>query len=232
MGRAKNGKAISEARRSRPERRRLTRFLTEGQAKKDLAAWRRAKAVVDYIGGKSVIAISEALCVTRGSVNRWLQWFEARGTEGLKTRKPSGVVARLSEVQYEKLSTLIETGPQAAGFATGIWTGPMVGELIRRQFQVNYHNHYIPEILHKLGFSVQRPRRRLAKADLAKQEIWLKQTFPKIKKKRRHVEERFYLGMKRASGSMGLSIRLGQELDISRESIPTGSERQHISMVQ
>ena len=55
--------------------------------------------------------------------------------------------------------------------------------MIRKRFGVSYHNHHVPWVLHKLGFSVQRPRKRLARADKEKQEVWLKKRFPAIKKK-------------------------------------------------
>jgi transposase len=70
----------------------------------------------------------------------------------------------------------------AAGFDCGVWTGRLVGELIRRRFGVEYHWKYVPELLHKLGFSVQRPRKRLSRADLQAQEFWLRKTFPAFKK--------------------------------------------------
>ena len=160
MGRAKNGQAIRGEKRSRAERRRLKRLLDDAAKRKDLSTWRRAKAVLEYLEGKSVIALSLQLDVTRGSINRWLQWFQAQGTEGLRTKTPPGGIARLAHEQYEQLITLIEGGPIAAGFSTGLWTGPMIGELIRLRFGVKYHNHHVPRLLHKLGFSVQRPRRR------------------------------------------------------------------------
>jgi len=53
----------------------------------------------------------------------------------------------------------------------------MIGDLIHRHFGVRYHNHHVPWVLHRLGFSVQRPRKRLAPADLANQEIWLRAAF-------------------------------------------------------
>src|SRR5216683_2712676 len=59
----------------------------EAKSVGDLATWRRAKAVFGYIHGKSVIALSAELDVTRGSINRWLQWFQANGTDGLKTER-------------------------------------------------------------------------------------------------------------------------------------------------
>jgi len=42
----------------------------------------------------------------------------------------------------------------------------------------------VPRLLHELDFSVQRPRKRLARADAAAQATWIRKTFPAIKKKR------------------------------------------------
>jgi len=225
MTRAKNGKAISEMRKTRAERRRLKRLLSEAERKGDLATWRRAKAISGYIGGESVITLCEQIGVVRATINRWMGWFEAEGTDGIRTKVPPGGMSRLTPEQSEKLVTVIEAGPEAAGFTTGVWTGPMIGEWIRREFGVTYHNLYIPRLLHKHGFSVQRPRRRLARADIERQEIWLKKTFPKIKKKPAKSGVLSSSRMRRASGSMGRSTERGQELGVSPELIPTASDR-------
>jgi transposase len=183
MGRAPNGKAISAERATRRELRELHKLQREATRCGDLQTWRRATAVLGYLDGVSVIEQAARLEVTRGSVNRWLQWFEADGTDGLRPRERPGGAARLTNEQHQQLIALVEAGPMAAGYQTGVWTGPMIGELIRRRFGVSYHNHHIPRLLHKLGFSVQRPRKRLANADAERQALWLKQTFPAIKKK-------------------------------------------------
>src|SRR5262245_19892443 len=57
-----------------------------------------------------------------------------------------------------------------------------LGDLIRQRFGVRYHNHHVPRLLHQLGFSVQRPRKRLARADKEAQERWLKKRLPAITK--------------------------------------------------
>ena len=138
----------------------------------DLATWHRAKAIRGYIEGKKVIALSELLDVTRGAINQWLRWLGAAGRDGLRPRPQLDGPPRLNEEQQVELVTIVEVGPQAAGFFTGVCTGPMIGDLIRRRFGVRYHNHHIPRLLYKLGFSVQRPRNRLARADLGRQEVW------------------------------------------------------------
>ena len=136
-----------------------------------------------YLEGERVVLLAEQLDVDRSSVNRWLKWFDALGAEGLVPRPKPGAAPRLTTEDLTELSTIIEAGPQAAGFQSGMWTGPMIGELIRRRYGVRYHNHYVPRLLHKLGFSVQRPRKRLARADLERQAVWIRKTFPAIKKK-------------------------------------------------
>ena len=103
--------------------------------------------------------------------------------EGLLTGKAPGPTPQLSESEQNQLVAMIERGPVAAGYISGVWTGPMIGALIRERFGVSYHNHHIPRLLHRLGFSVQRPRKRLARADVKRQAQWLRKDLPRIKKK-------------------------------------------------
>ena len=189
MGRSKNGEAISAGRRTPTARRRLLEFIEAAERRGDLDCWRRGRAVLGYLEQQRVIDLAEAAGVTRGSVNRWLQWYEALGIEGLLTGTPPGAAARLTEAQRTELTTVVEAGPLAAGYQSGVWTGPMIGDLIEQRFGVRYHNHHIPRLLHQLGFSVQRPRKRLARADAQAQEHWLRVRLPAIKKKPRPAAE-------------------------------------------
>ena len=161
----------------------LRGFAKGAKARGDIGEWRRGRAVLSYIDGKRVIDIGDLLGVTRGSVNRWLQWYDTCGLDGLRSVKRPGRAPFLSKDQRAELVTFIEAGPTECGFDAGIWTGPMIGELIRRLYGVRYHFHHIPRPLHALGFSVQRPRKRLARADHEKQEVWIRKRLQAIKKK-------------------------------------------------
>src|SRR5262249_30768581 len=152
--RAGNGQAIRPGRRTPQEMRRLRKLVDESKQDGDLDQWRRAQAVLRYVEGRRVIALSEELGVTRGSINRWVQWFDRQGIAGLRTRISPGPAPRLSVEQLDELTAVIEAGPQGVGFSSGLWTGPMIGDWIRRRFGVRYHAHYVPALLHKLGFSV------------------------------------------------------------------------------
>lgn len=183
MGRCKNGAAVSPVGRSAAARTTLRRFLDEARRANDLDVWRRARAVLGYLEGRRVVDLAAELDVTRGSVNRWLQWYEALGVGGLVTGIPPGPAPKLRDAHHAELTALIEAGPRAAGYTSGVWTGPMIGDVIAQRFGVRYHNHHVPRLLHALGFSVQRPRRRLARADAALQAVWLREKLPRIKKK-------------------------------------------------
>ena len=59
----------------------------------------------------------------------------------------------------------------------------MIAWVIEEEFGVTYHPGHVRKLLHILGFSVQRPRRVLARANLAEQDRWHRRTYPQIKKK-------------------------------------------------
>jgi transposase len=161
----------------------LRRFIRQAEKDGDLAQWRRGRAVLGYIEGRRVVELAVEAGVTRGSVNRWLQWYEAAGVDGLRTDTAPGPAPKLTEAQQDELVAWIEAGPQAAGYSSGVWTGPMIRDFIEDHFGVRYHNHHVPRMLNQLGFSVQRPRKRLARADREAQATWIQKTFPAIKKK-------------------------------------------------
>lgn len=182
-------KQIHPTRRTWKAKQQLKHLYARAKSKGDLAVWRRCKAVLDFLGGKAVAEIARELDTGRSSVYEWLNFYNDLGAEGLKTTPPPGAAPRLTTAQQEELVEVIEAGPVEAGYRTGVWTGPMIGDLIRKRFGVQYHNHHIPRLLHRLGFSVQRPRKRLAKADAEAQEYWLRKKLPAIKKKPGGVAE-------------------------------------------
>mgnify|MGYP001008568756 CR=1 FL=1 len=133
MARSKTGEAISAKRRSRTSRRTLMRFIERAKKAGRLDEWLRGRAVLGYIEGKKVVDLAATLDVGRSSVNRWLHWYELQGIPGIRTRVPPGVPPKLSSEQQLELTELIYAGPMAAGYGSGVWTGPMIADLIEAQ---------------------------------------------------------------------------------------------------
>ena len=168
--------------RGKRARARLKRVQRDALRSNNLATWRRATAMLGVLDGASLLEMAKKLDVTQSAVTKWLAAYVERGFDGLTPTKPPGPQSRLSPEQLEDVGQVIEEGPEAGGFACGVWTARMVAELIRNRFGVEYSWKYIPELLHQLGFSVQRPRKKLSRADHEAQEFWLRETFPKLKK--------------------------------------------------
>ena len=87
------------------------------------------------------------------------------GVEGLLEVQRCGSPPQLSSAQLQLLRHILNSGPVAYGLYTGILTSPMIAWVIEQEFGVHYHPGHVRKLLHELGFSMQRPRRVLAKAD-------------------------------------------------------------------
>lgn len=164
-------------------RRTLRRLEARAKSKNDLKSWKRVRAVLGCVKGRTGSEVAQELGVDRSTIARWVAAYAAQGIPALTPRKAPGPRPKLTDEQSRELSRAIEQGPEVAGFSSGVWTTRIVAEYIRRQFGVEYNWRYVAELLHRLGFSVQRPRKRLSRADRAAQQYWLRHTFPRIKKK-------------------------------------------------
>lgn len=164
-------------------RRRLVRLSKEAARDGAYRVAKRLQAVVLNSEGRSSGAIAGILKAPRSKVSEWLARYQQYGEEGLLEGARSGRPAALSRQQRSHLSDLLDSGPVACGLDSGIWTSPMIAWLIEEEFGIHYHPGHVRKLLHDLGFSVQRPRRVLARADAAAQDRWHRRTYPNLKKK-------------------------------------------------
>jgi transposase len=66
----------------------------------------------------------------------------------------SGRLPAMTYAQRAKLTDILDSGPVAYGFTTGVWTSPMVARVIEDEFSIAYNPAHVSRILHELGFSV------------------------------------------------------------------------------
>lgn len=141
---------------------------------------KRIHAVLYIVDNKSVAEVSETLHLGEQTVRDYVQAFLLKGIESLRYRRPPGRPARLTSAQRKELVALITAGPAAAGYAAGCWTAVLVQDLILNRFQVEYHPHYICNLLAQLGFSFQKARFVSDHLDEAARSRWLTETWPAI----------------------------------------------------
>ena len=127
--------------------------------------------------------ISEILNTSRSKVSEWLKIYDEQGFEGLKEGERSGRPGRLTDLQKIILCDIIDSGPIAFGYSSGIWTSKRIARAIYEEFGVEYHDGHVRKLLYEFGFSVQSPKRVLARADKENQDKWVSKTYPDVKKK-------------------------------------------------
>jgi transposase len=141
---------------------------------------KRIHAVLYVVDNKSVAEVSETLHLGEQTVRDYVQAFLLKGVESLRYRRPPGRPARLTPTQRKELAALITAGPEAAGYSSGCWTAVLVQDLILKRFQVEYHPHYICNLLDQLGFSFQKARFVSDHLDEGARGRWLTETWPAI----------------------------------------------------
>ena len=133
-------------------------------------------------GKLSKAEISRHLGVSRATVGEWARIIETKGICGLRKRKATGSVSKLSNSQKEKLKTKLDRGALASGFPTDRWTLERVQKLIKKEFDVIYHPNYLNRLLRRLGFSPQKPLPQAIEQEKELVEAWLQGDWPRIKK--------------------------------------------------
>lgn len=163
--------------------RRLVRLKKEAEQDGAYRVARRLHAVVLNSEGYTSSKLAQVLKAPRSRVSEWLSLYESHGVEGLLEGQRSGRPPSLSQTQRQQLDDILDSGPVAYGLDRGVWTSPMIAWVIGEEFGLTYHPGHVRKLLHGMDFSVQRPRRVLARADKDAQDRWRRRTYPNLKKK-------------------------------------------------
>jgi len=150
--------------------RRLIRLGKEAGRDGAYRVAKRLQAVVLNAEGRTSGELAAVLKAPRSRVSEWLSRYQQHGLEGLLEGYRSGRPSTLTSPQRTQLGDILDSGPVTYGMDSGVWTWPMIACVIEEEFGVQYHPGHVRKLLHGLGFSVQRPRRVLARADAEEQD--------------------------------------------------------------
>ena len=162
----------------------LIRRMKEAERDGAYRVAKRLHAVVLNGEGRTSGEIADILKAPLSGVSEWLRRYEVCGYEGILEGHRSGRPSGLSPEQRTQLTDILDSGPIAYGFTSAVWTSPMVTRVIEEEFDRRYHAGHVRKLLGDLGFSVQRPKRVLARADPKAQNRWRRSTYPRLKKGR------------------------------------------------
>jgi transposase len=171
------------ARGNEQTRRTLLRWQQEAQSDKRPRLVLRLQAIRLSLQHSTAPEIARTLGVERTVVYDGICAWNQHHLEGLKEGHRSGRPAKLTTQQRERIFDIVDSGPVAYGFTTGVWTSPLLQPVIAEEFNVSYHPGHVRKLLKSLGCSVQRPTTHLVRADPVAQNKWVRYPYPNLKKR-------------------------------------------------
>lgn len=144
---------------------------------------KRRKAIELIKQGLTQAEAAKQVRVILRTVQRWWKLYRDFGDDGLKSTKATGRPKRLNKKQLERLGKILIKGAVKSGFPNELWTSKRVLQVIKTEFNTDYHSNHLPRLLRSLGFSPQRPQREAAEKDQEQINKWIRYQWTRIKKK-------------------------------------------------
>ena len=120
---------------------------------------RRLKGAKLLARGMTKSEVARQLGVTRQTVAAWEQRLLEGGKESLK-RSDLGRPRQLDAGQERALGKILMASAREAGYPTGLWTLPRIGNIVTQRYGVAYSTGHLWHLLRRMGFSCQKPEQR------------------------------------------------------------------------
>jgi transposase len=142
--------------------------------------------------GYTEVELAELLGVRHETVSRWWRAYQTAGIDSLpgeRTGRPLGSGRLLEQEQAQRIrQALASRLPQHFGLPHPLWTRRAVGDLIRKEFDIDLADRTVGTYLRRWGYSSKKPSRRSLKQDPDEVEQWLLETYPAIEEQARREQ--------------------------------------------
>jgi transposase len=142
---------------------------------------RRRLALSKLNEGYTVSEVADFLGVSERAVYLWKAAYEAGGDAGLDAQPPPPRPGKLTARREKTVLGWFRKSPKSFGFATELWTGRRVAEVIRRKWNIDFNWRYLLSWLKDRDITPQKPQRRAREADRDAIEKWRSQDWPRLK---------------------------------------------------
>ena len=88
--------------------------------------------------GKSSRELEGLYDVSFKQICNWADRFDSKGIDGLRNKTGTGRKKKLSDTQLSQLGDILLKNPEEFGYDASAWTGPLVQDIIFKQFGVSY----------------------------------------------------------------------------------------------
>lgn len=145
-------------------------YATETDAKAKL----RLLAALKRKENKTIEQIAIDLEKPVMTIHNWLKALDEFGVQRRYDIQRSGRPRRLSTKQLKVLRNDLLKEPTKQKYPEAFWNTRLVREHVKKKFGVLFVDRHMRRLLHKIGFSLQKPRPRDYRADIPSQKRFKK----------------------------------------------------------
>ncbi|MCZ7638622.1 MAG: IS630 family transposase [Verrucomicrobia bacterium] len=140
------------------------------------------RRVVEDGEDPSEVMRSFGLC--RTTIYPWLRKFNDEGWDALVEKIAQGPEPKLNEKQRQRVKRwILGKDPRQYGFEFGLWTRRIVQTLIQEKMGIELGLTAVGRLLASLEITPQKPLRRAYERDPQAVDVWMKETYPKLRKR-------------------------------------------------
>jgi transposase len=181
--------------------------------------------------GESPSAVMASLGLCRTSIYPWLRAYEAEGLAALVKTIAAGPEPKLNEKQRQQVKRwILGKDPRQYGFDFGLWTRRIVQALIQEKMGVAMGLTAVGRLLASLNITPQKPLRRAYERDPVAVDLWVRETYPKLKQRAKKLEARiFFLDEAgfQSDPPLGRTYGLKGQTPV----VPTSGQRQSLNVM-
>ncbi len=121
--------------------------------------------------------------IHQSTVSRILKKYRANGSQlplphsSTTSKKPA-----LNSSDELALQEILSIGALSKGYESDYWDRKRIKEVIKQEFDVDYHISHISKVLQRLNFTLQKPKRSDYRQDPVQQDKWINEGLPALKK--------------------------------------------------
>lgn len=144
---------------------------------------RRHKAISLLEQGYRNLDVARLVGASSGTIADWKKAYAEHGEAFFQAHSPPGRKPTISGKQVNQLTKLLLKGARKNGYPTELWTLGRIAEVIEKHFGIAYDPSSVWHLLHRMGWSCQKPEKRARERDAQAIAVWRKTDWPGIKKK-------------------------------------------------
>jgi transposase len=143
--------------------------------------------------GEAPSRVMKSLGLCRTTIYPWLRKYEDKGMEALVERIAQGPEPKLAEKQRQQVKRwILGKDPRQYGFDFGLWSRRIVQALIQEKLGIELGLTAVGRLLASLEITPQKPLRRAYERDPAAVAFWLKETYPKLRRRAKRLGARIF----------------------------------------